>query len=55
MLDRREVRLATAVLEEGRLLVIAPNKLDAVLPSQRQAVLRALELQVGLHALTAPD
>jgi predicted GTPase len=51
-LDRREVNLATFVLEEGRLLVIAANKLDLLSQQQRYAVMEALRAQV--HSLLPP-
>jgi predicted GTPase len=43
--DRREANLAQMVLEEGRLLVIAPNKLDLLSTAERHAVLNAVQAQ----------
>ena len=45
-LSRRELALAGNVLEEGRLLVIALNKADALDPAARASVLDALNQQV---------
>jgi hypothetical protein len=47
-LDRREANLACSVLDQGRLLVLAPNKLDLLDVRERQAVMRAVHAQVCL-------
>ena len=52
VLSRRELDLAGAVLEEGRLLVIAANKLDALDTSARQGVVMALQEQARLHDIS---
>lgn len=45
-LSRRELALAGTVLEEGRLLLIALNKADALAEAARAAVTDALNAQV---------
>jgi predicted GTPase len=46
ILTRREMDLAGMVLEEGRLLVITPNKLDLLTQQQRHTLVMALQEQV---------
>jgi predicted GTPase len=46
ILTRRELDLAGTILEEGRMLVIAPNKLDLLNQQQRHALVMALQEQV---------
>lgn len=48
-LSRRELALAGTVLEEGRLLLIALNKADALPEAARAAVTNALNKQVHTH------
>lgn len=52
-LSRRELALAGNVLEEGRLLVIALNKADALDPIERASVLDALNQQVQSSYLSS--
>jgi hypothetical protein len=47
-LSRRELALAGNVLDEGRLLVVALNKADALDTARRTIVLDSLNLQVRL-------
>ena len=53
-LSRRELALAGTVLDEGRLLVIALNKADALDAPARQKVLDALNHQVRLLFMFFP-
>lgn len=54
MLDRREVQLATMVLQEGRLLAVGANKLDALSAEERAAVMAALRQQARSRRACAP-
>jgi hypothetical protein len=46
-ISRRELALAGSVLEEGRLLVLAPNKMDSLSLTDKERVLKALDEQVS--------